>query len=102
MHHQSMLVRKSLSPAPPFDVRYRVYGDWDFNLRLWRSGVMATYSPSLGALADPGGASATRPVAESFLIGSRNCGFGAGMVAVGVVLYCAVRDCMRGQSNPRR
>ena len=101
VHHQSMLIRKSLSPAPPFDVRYRVYGDWDFNLRLWRGGAVATYSPSLKALADPGGASAARPVAESFLIGSRNCGFGAGVAAVGVVLYCALRDRFRSRMNSR-
>ena len=101
VHHQSMLIRKSLSPAPPFDVRYRVYGDWDFNLRLWRGGAMATYSSSLKALADPGGASAARPVVESFLIGSRNGGFGAGVAGVGVVLYCALRDRFRSRMRAR-
>lgn len=95
VHHQSMLIRKSLSPMPPFDTRYRVYGDWDFNLRLWRNGVVAAHSPALKALADPGGASSARPVLESFLIARRNIGFGAGVVAAGVVIYCAGRDRVR-------
>lgn len=101
VHHQSMLVRKGVSAAPPFDVRYRVYSDWDFNLRLWRSGVRATYSSSLRALADPGGASASRPVVESFLIASRNSGIGTGMVAASFVQYCALRERFRSRSTSR-
>lgn len=101
VHHQSMLVRKSLIEASPFDVRYRVYSDWDFNLRLWRSGVKAMHSSSLRAFADPGGASASRPVCESFLIASRNSGVGAGIVAASFVEYCALRERFRGRSLSR-
>ena len=36
LHHQSLLVLKSVHPQPPFDPRYRIYGDWDFNIRLWQ------------------------------------------------------------------
>lgn len=102
VHHQSMLICKSVAPAPPFDDRYRVYGDWDFNLRLWRRGVKAAYSPSLKALADAGGASAARPVVESFLIGTRNSGIVAGVGAVAIVIYCAQRDRLRGLRKPMR
>lgn len=95
VHHQSMLVRKRVSPTPPFDVRYRLYGDWDFNLRLWRRGVRAAHLPTLIAHADPGGASAARPVLETFQIGRRNCGAWTGAVAVGVLIYCGLRDRLR-------
>ena len=97
-----MLVHKSLSPAPPFNVRYRIYGDWDFNLRLWLKGAEAKYSPALNAYADPGGASSSRPIAESFLIGRRNCGVLAGTAAVGVVIYCAMRDRLMDLANRKR
>lgn len=99
VHHQSMLIRKNVSPVSPFDDRYRVYGDWDLNLRLWRRGVRATYSPALKALADAGGASATRPVVETFLIGARNSGILVGAAAVAIVLYCGQRDRLRNLRN---
>lgn len=99
VHHQSMLIHKRLSPAPPFDARYRVYGDWDLNLRLWRRGVRAVFSPTLTALADPGGASATRPVLETFQIGKRHGGVWAGAVAVVIVVYCGLRDYLRKLRN---
>lgn len=102
VHHQSMAICKSVAPTSPFDDRYRVYGDWDFNLRLWRRGVKAAYSPSLRALADAGGASAARPVVESFLIGARNGGVLAGVGAVAVVFYCAQRDRLRGLRKSMR
>lgn len=81
LHHQSLLVRKELSPSAPFDTRYRVYGDWDFNVRLWRQGVSAVYSPTLRAFAAPGGASAPRPMVESFRVARRHGGLTAGIVA---------------------
>ena len=99
VHHQSMLVHKRLSPTAPFDARYRVYGDWDFNLRLWHRGVKAAFSPALTALADPGGASSTRPLLETFQIGNRNGGAWAGIVAVGVVAYCGLRNRLSGSRS---
>lgn len=74
LHHQSLLVRKSAHPAPPFDARWRVYGDWDVNLRLWRSGLRATFSERLVAEAAPGGASAVQPLAETFAIARQHSG----------------------------
>lgn len=82
VHHQSMLVRKAVSPEPPFATCLRVYGDWDLNLRLWRRGVRAVFTPSLRAQADLGGMSARRPLREAYRIASSN-----GNVALG---FCAV------------
>ena len=81
LHHQSMLVHKVLAPAPPFDTRYRVYGDWEFNLRLWRGGASAVHSAALRAYAAPGGASAPRPLVESYRVARRHGGLLAGVVA---------------------
>ena len=81
LHHQSLLVRKGLSPTPPFDTTLRVYGDWDFNARLWRQGERAVFSAALRAYAAPGGASAPRPLGESYAVGRRHGGLIGGAVA---------------------
>lgn len=66
LHHQALLVHKSAHPAPPFNTRYRVFGDWDFNVRLWKQGEKALYLPSLRSYAGPEGVSGTRPLGEVF------------------------------------
>jgi hypothetical protein len=87
LHHQSLMIRKNVCDGPPFDVRYRVYGDWDFNLRLWLSGCKAMQLQSLRAFAAPGGASARRPLLEAFLVSRRNVGICAGAIAWAAHLY---------------
>jgi hypothetical protein len=86
LHHQAMLVWKAAHPAPPFDPRYRVYGDWDFNLRLWKRGARASYSPDLKSFAEPGGISESRPLAETFMIAMIHSGVPAGVRACSRVL----------------
>lgn len=81
LHHQSLLIAKELSPAPPFDDRFRVYGDWDFNARLWQAGHKAMRSASLRAYAAARGVSSTIPLRETFRVGFRNFGFGVGLGA---------------------
>lgn len=82
LHHQSLMIRKSLSMNPPFDEHLRVYGDWDFNLRLWLSGAKARQSDDLLAFASPGGASWRRPYGETFKVARRHGTWLAGLVAV--------------------
>jgi glycosyltransferase involved in cell wall biosynthesis len=74
LHHQALLVDKGRHPEPPFDARLRVYGDWDFNLRLWRQGVRAEYLPSLRSQAGPGGVSSSQPLGETLRIVHRHSG----------------------------
>lgn len=66
LHHQALLVHKAAHPAPPFNTRYRIFGDWDFNVRLWKRGEKAVYLPTLQSHVGPGGLSSTRPLAEVF------------------------------------
>ena len=72
LHHQSLLVRKAAHPAPPFDPALRIYGDWEFNLRLFREGRRAAASAALRAEAAPLGVSAVQPLAETFRIARRH------------------------------
>lgn len=78
-HHQAMLVMKTLSPTPPFDAGLRFYADWDFNLRLYRRGIVAHHVPTLCTYAAPGGASWSMELVEIRRVARRHSGwlFGA-------------------------
>jgi len=75
LHHQALLVNKSLHPDPPFNCRYRTYADFDFNQRLKKSGVNFVYSPEFIGYARPGGVSDQQCFAETLRIISVNFGF---------------------------
>jgi len=75
LHHQALLVNKSLHPDPPFNCRYRTYADFDFNQRLKKSGVNFVYSPEFIGYACPGGVSDQQCFAETLRIISANFGF---------------------------
>ena len=75
LHHQALLVNKALHSAPPFNCRYRVYADFDFNQRLKKNGAHFVYSPDLIGYARPGGVSDRQCFAESLSIVSKNYGF---------------------------
>ena len=74
LHHQALLVNKSLHPTPPFNINYLVYGDFDFNQRLKKRGVNFIYSPYLIGYAYPGGVSDRQDIAESLRIILANYG----------------------------
>lgn len=75
LHHQALLVNKALHSVPPFNCRYRVYADFDFNQRLKKSGADFIYSSDLIGYARPGGVSDRQCFAESLHIVSKNYGF---------------------------
>lgn len=75
LHHQALLVNKALHPVPPFNCRYRIYADFDFNQRLKKSGVNFIYSPDFIGYACPGGVSDQNDFAESLSIILLNYGF---------------------------
>lgn len=75
LHHQALLVNKALHPVPPFNCRYRVYADFDFNQRLKKSGANFVFSPDFIGYASPGGVSDRHCFAESLLVVYANFGF---------------------------
>lgn len=74
LHHQALLVNKALHPIPPFDCRYRLYADFDFNQRLLKSGAHFVYSPDFIGHARPDGVSDRPCLNESLRIISKNFG----------------------------
>lgn len=97
LHHQALLIHKAVHLTPPFNERYRVYGDWDFNVRLWKRGEKAVYLPSLRSYASPGGISSTRPLGEVFNIVRGHTGW---WLAV-IVSVRVMRRKLRGHSARR-
>jgi len=86
LHHQALLVPKALSPAPPFDLAYTVYADFDFNQRLLKAGARFVRSEQLRARALPGGLSSSFFVRESLAVVRKNFGPAWATVAAGYYL----------------
>lgn len=83
LHHQALLVNKSCHPAAPFNNRYRLYADFDFNQRLMKSGANFIYLPVFISYARPGGLSDQPCFSESLRIIKKNFGFSWMLLALG-------------------
>jgi len=57
LHHQALLINKSIHPQPPFDRRFKVYADFDFSQRLYKKGYNFIKSEIFLSAASPAGAS---------------------------------------------
>lgn len=74
LHHQALLINKDLHPEKPFDTRYRIYADFDFNQRLYKVGAKFLYSGSFLAYASPSGVSSRFNLAETLRVVVKNFG----------------------------
>jgi glycosyltransferase involved in cell wall biosynthesis len=90
-HHQGLLIHRAIHPAAPFDAGLKVYGDWDFNLRLLRIGVKAVHRPNLHAFAEPGGLSWIPNLTEIRLVAARNGGWLIGFASWALNWYSLQR-----------
>lgn len=88
-HHQAMLVNKTLHAAPPFNCRYQVYADFDFNQRLKKNGAHFVFSPEFIGYARPGGVSDRHCFSETLEIISVN--FGYLWASLALSGYCAMK-----------
>lgn len=89
LHHQALLVNKALHPGPPFNCRYRIYADFDFNQRLIKRGANFIYSPDISGYAIPGGVSDRGSFPELLNVISGN--FGPIWVAMAFSGYYAMK-----------
>ncbi len=74
LHHQAMLVPKSLHIEPPFDTVFKMYADFDFNQRLLKRGVSFVYADGFLASALPGGFSSRKDYREMMRVVLNNFG----------------------------
>lgn len=86
LHHQALLVPRKMHPVAPFDVRFKVYADFDFNQRLYRSGCEFRYADDFRAYALPGGISERLDVAQMAAVTRKNFGLFSACLTW---LYCS-------------
>ena len=82
LHHQALLVNKSAHPGKPFDTRFRMFADFDFNQRLFKKGVNFVYADSFVGYAMPAGVSGRYDLAESLRVVRKNFGMGWSLLAL--------------------
>jgi glycosyltransferase involved in cell wall biosynthesis len=74
LHHQALLIHKSIHLSPPFDLNYKAYADYDFNARLYNQGIKFIFDNSFQSYALPGGLTEKFHTEESRTIIRRNFG----------------------------
>lgn len=74
LHHQALLVPKKFHLLPPFNLKYSIYADFDFNQRLHQSGYQFFYNDNFISYAEPDGVSANLNVDEMVSIVLKNIG----------------------------
>ncbi len=74
LHHQALLVKKKAHPEVPFDLRFTICADFDFNQRLLRKKVVFAYADDLIGYAMPGGVSHKFAYRETFTVIKKNYG----------------------------
>lgn len=90
LHHQALLIPKALHSEPPFDTRYQIYADYDFNLRILNNQAEFKYDPDFLTYALPGGTSAVYSF-EACKIAQKNGGIFFGLLAYLFYLYQKIK-----------
>jgi len=98
LHHQALLVPKLLHPEPPFDTRFKVYADFDFNLRLLKSGARFVHVPEFRAAALPGGVSSRKAHGETLRIVRKHYGLAGCVLAL---VYMLLKKLLNKGSGTR-
>ena len=87
LHHQALLIPRSLHPEPPFCLDYPLYADFDFNQRLFKQGAIFQFDPDLQAYAAPGGLTKELDIDELAAVTRKNFGcLWSGLARVGFLL----------------
>ena len=74
LHHQALLIKKSLEPESPFDTKFKTYADFDFNQRLMKRNIQFKYDDTFISYAMPGGVSQKFQFMESISVVNKNFG----------------------------
>lgn len=94
VHHQALMIPKCLHPDPPFDLEFKVYADYDFNLRLLKMGARYLFDPALIGYAEPGGVSAVKRHHEIFVVVKKNIGLTWALCSVPFLTFRKMLECI--------
>jgi glycosyltransferase involved in cell wall biosynthesis len=83
LHHQALLIPKTLHEEPPFDIRFTIYADFDLNQRLMKRKVKFEYRTDFKSYALPGGLSADKLNDEMQSVVKKNFGTLIALIAAG-------------------
>jgi len=75
LHHQALLIKKSIHSSAPFNTKFKTYADFDFNQRLLKSGMKIMIDPCFKGYAMEGGVSTKFNKTESLEIVKKNFGW---------------------------
>ncbi|HEY6142133.1 MAG TPA: glycosyltransferase family 2 protein [Flavobacterium sp.] len=75
IHHQAMLIHKSIHFMPPFSLDFKIYSDFDFNQRLLKRGIRFHKDKDFLAFALEGGVSEQINIEEIQKVVRKNYGF---------------------------
>lgn len=89
LHHQALLVPKNIHLMPPFNIKYLIYADYDFNLRLYKAGNKFVRSEKFFGYALPDGISAEIDVNEMAGVAMENSGVIVGLLSY---IYCSIQS----------
>lgn len=86
LHHQALLIPKSLNPNPPFNTKFPTYADFDFNQRLFKQGHKFNRIENFVSYAAPDGVSAKLDKKQMVKVTLGNFGI---FFAILTWLYCS-------------
>jgi glycosyltransferase involved in cell wall biosynthesis len=87
LHHQALLINKSIHPEPPFNKCFKINADFDFNQRLFKIKYKFIKAENFLSCALPHGISGTYHLMEAFYIVKKNYGIFHAILAVMFSLF---------------
>jgi len=87
LHHQALLIPKYLNPMPPFNCAYKIYADFDFNQRLYKSGVKFEFLDGFSSSAAADGVSYNLNINEMTSVVFKNFGLIAMIFSIIYLIY---------------
>lgn len=91
LHHQALLIPRTFSFNGPFNIKYRVYADFDFNQRLFKQNRKFEFDNSFVSSALPDGVSAKLNVKEMVAVVHGNYGIGYALISFLYLAYIKFR-----------
>jgi len=92
IHHQALLVPKSLHVNPPFNIEYPVYADYDFNVKLYKNKHCFKYSKQFKSFAYQGGISSRSSHIEMVVISKKNFGLSWSALSLAYHLFLKIKE----------
>jgi glycosyltransferase involved in cell wall biosynthesis len=99
LHHQALLIPKAVHPSPPFNLSFKTYADFDFNLRLYKTGIEFINDPRFESYALPDGLSSKLDKAQMVKVTYKNNGAFIALLSWLYCTYCQLNESLRHKRN---